>query len=74
MNKIFGKVCIPKIYRDTEGKTYESIYDFPNRGRVNVLYVDTSDNALYRWDETHGKYYCVGRDYKNIDGITGGQA
>ncbi|KMO86059.1 hypothetical protein AB840_09955 [Megasphaera cerevisiae DSM 20462] len=51
-----------------------SIYEFPNRGDMGKIYIDTSENASYRWDEAASKYYCVGRDYQEIDTITGGTA
>jgi hypothetical protein len=51
---------------------FASIYEFPNRGDSNKIYIDQSENASYRWDESASRYYCVGRDYKEIDTITGG--
>lgn len=51
-----------------------SIYEFPNRGDTGKIYIDTSENASYRWDEAASKYYCVGRDYQEIDTISGGTA
>lgn len=52
----------------------DSIYEFPNIGQANVLYIDKEDNGLYRWDTVHRKYYCVGRDYTQIKVIDGGSA
>ena len=49
-----------------------SIYEFPNRGDSEKLYIDTSENAAYRWDEAASKYYCVGRDWQEINAIQGG--
>jgi len=51
-----------------------SIYEFPNRGDTGKIYIDQSENATYRWDESGSKYYCVGRDYTEIGTITGGTA
>ncbi len=51
---------------------YGSYYDFPTVGEPHVLYVDTSDEAAYRWDADNLKYYCVGRDFTNIQVIDGG--
>ena len=55
--------------------SYKSIYDFPNRGRSDTLYVSKNDNSCYRWDEVDSKYFCIGRDYEEIEVIIcGGSA
>lgn len=54
--------------------TKPAIYDLPNIGKVGVVYVIENENACYRWDEIGNKYYCVGRDYTNIEDINGGSA
>ncbi len=70
MNAGFGS---PVVQKDiTKFIQYNSIYEFPNRGDLGILYVDSRENATYRWDETASKYYCVGRDYQEIDRISGG--
>lgn len=51
--------------------TEDSYLNFPTVGYANQIYIDTSDNATYRWDEQSLKYYCVGRDYMNIKIIDG---
>jgi hypothetical protein len=51
---------------------YGSIYEFPNRGVASTLYITSDENAAYRWDETGSKYFCIGRDYKEIENILGG--
>lgn len=51
---------------------YDSYYDFPTVGEPHILYIDTSDEASYRWDAENLKYYCVGRDFTNINVISGG--
>ncbi len=53
---------------------YVSKYAFPNRGDKAVLYMDTTENRSYRWDETTGTYICVGADYNQIKIINGGNA
>lgn len=59
----------------TETKTYDSLFDFPNRGSSDSLYISRNDNAIYRWDEANSKYFCIGRDYENIKTIIcGGNA
>lgn len=52
----------------------KDIFDFPNRGNVHTLYIATEENACYRWDETNSKYFCIGRDYSEIEIIDGGNA
>ncbi len=39
---------------------YKSFNEFPTIGKTGVIYIDTSENTLYRWDDTDLKYYCVG--------------
>lgn len=53
---------------------FDSRFYFPNIGDVNVLYGDTTENKLYRYDPDDGKYYCVGSDYNDITAIDGGHA
>ncbi len=48
---------------------YGSRFEFPNIGDVSVLYVDTTANKTYRWDNEGKKYYCVGSDYEDIIAI-----
>ncbi len=54
--------------------SYNSIYEFPNRGTENSLYIVKSENKSYRWDESAKRYYCVGSDYKEIKIVNGGKA
>jgi len=51
-----------------------SIYGFPNIGSINNIYVDTTNNKAYRWDNRNLKYYIVGSDYNDIKIINGGDA
>ena len=46
----------------------------PSVGAVNSLYVVQDENAVYRWDDVELKYYCVGRDYQEVQVINGGNA
>lgn len=57
-----------------QSETYGSIYEFPNLGQVGVLYTDTGNNRIYRWDAGDLKYYCVGSDWNQIKCIDGGDA
>lgn len=52
---------------------YNSINEFPTIGKTGVIYIDTSENTLYRWDDTDLKYYCVGSNSnEEIEIIFGG--
>lgn len=62
------------ITGDIKPIQYESKLNFPNVGSENLIYVDTQDSALYRWDNKTLSYICVGRDYTQIEVITGGGA
>jgi hypothetical protein len=43
--------------------------DFPAVGEANKLYIDTSGEETYRYDETTSTYKCVGNDYNNVNTI-----
>lgn len=51
-----------------------TISEFPNVGNEACVYIATSENRAYRWDDTAVKYYCVGSDWRDIQMITGGGA
>jgi hypothetical protein len=38
---------------------YASVLGFPVTGDENTLYIDTTSNTLYRWDDTDIKYYQI---------------
>lgn len=42
----------------------DTYLNFPNIGNKNNLYIDTSKNTIYRWDEKKFKYFMVG---SNVD-------
>ena len=49
--------------------------ELPNRGEKSTLYVVASENATYRWDEENSRYFCIGRDYEELEIIIcGGNA
>lgn len=52
----------------------DSYLKFPVVGNENQIYIDTTENATYHWDEQSVKYYCIGRDYMNVKVINGGSA
>lgn len=47
---------------------------FPTVGDSNLLYVDTENNTVYRWDSSMMKYFCIGNKYSDIDVISGGSS
>lgn len=49
--------------------------ELPNRGVSSTVYIVTGENATYRWDEENSKFYCIGRDYEELEIIIcGGNA
>lgn len=44
-------------------------YEFPSIGDSECLYIAKDENATYRYDDEDRAYYCVGRDYKQIEAI-----
>ena len=52
----------------------ESRGNLPNIGSENTVYFVKNENATYRWDDAGLRYYCVGRDYEEINAINGGNA
>ena len=60
--------------------TVNNIYDLPNIGTPEAIYIIKDENSIYRWDDSELKYYCVGRDYNDtvtlaelsyLSGVTG---
>lgn len=44
-------------------------YEFPSIGDSECLYIAVDENATYRYDDTERAYFCVGRDWKEIEAI-----
>ena len=51
-----------------------SYLEFPNIGTEKGLYIDSTTNTSYRWDNKEKKYYIIGINYDNIKYIIGGNA
>ena len=49
----------------------ESYLKFPTIGDSSSLYIDTTSNKTYRWDDNSLKYFIVGSDYDDIEIIDG---
>jgi len=47
---------------------------FPSIGDPNLFYIDAGNNSVYRWDKGKMKYFCIGKNYENIDVISGGSS
>lgn len=52
----------------------ESPLLFPNVGNNKYIYIDTTNNEIYRWDEKDIKYYKISYNYNNLKEIIGGNA
>ena len=49
----------------------ESYLRFPTIGSSECIYIDTTANKIYRWDDANLKYFTVGSDYNEIEIIDG---
>lgn len=49
----------------------DSFIHFPLIGQENAVYIDQSENRVYRWNDEKLEYYCIGADYNDIDVING---
>ena len=59
---------------DSKIQTYGYKFSLPTTGEEGVIYCVTDENAQYRWDAFSRQYFCIGRDYKEIQVLHGGQA
>lgn len=41
---------------------YASYTLFPSVGKPGAIYIDTTTNAIYRWDDNNVKYYALAFD------------
>lgn len=55
-------------------KRYDTKLDLPVVGDESFLYMITDEFASYIWSDTTNLYYCVGRDFNEINIINGGNA
>lgn len=61
------------IFGDYSQIIYSASYlTFPNIGDIKNIYVDTTMDLIYRWNDRQLKYYMLGRDYNDIKIIDGG--
>ena len=72
--KYYTKEEIDALFHDLAETVIsaETYLEFPITGKTTAVYIDTSANRVYRWDDENVKYYCIGSDYNEIDRIDGG--
>lgn len=49
----------------------KNVYDFPNIGDENCIYIATDENKTYHFDSIQNHYVIVGSDYNDIEIIDG---
>lgn len=49
----------------------ESFLQFPTVGKEGSIYIDTTDNKVYRFSESELKYYVIGSDCDDIKVVNG---
>lgn len=77
MEELIGILTVATV--SVENGTFATVqvdtrYQLPNRGNSESVYFVKEENATYRWDEDNNKYFCVGRNYEEIEYICGGNA
>lgn len=62
---------LDKVIEDIESKVqeYESSSAFPVTGKPNTIYIDKSEDKMYRWDDEGVKYYELANPLENIQTI-----
>ena len=65
---ISGQIKVPEKVSEKE-IVFANHYEFPSIGDSECLYIAVDENATYRYDDEDRAYYCVGRDYKQIQAI-----
>nr|DAW16599.1 MAG TPA: hypothetical protein [Caudoviricetes sp.] len=57
---------------DSGAESFANKADFPVVGDENKVYIARDENAVYRYNADDLYYYCIGRDYAEIEFINGG--
>lgn len=73
LNIVISEV-LERIDKNNNVVSYSSLAAFPTVGSENTIYIDQSQNDIYRWDDENIKYYRIGTDYENIEIINGGNS
>lgn len=71
-NSLKGEVTVEASVAERV-QHYKNRAELPALGSASVIYIIDSENATYRWDNSTLTYYCIGRDWKEIQGICGGK-
>ena len=50
---------------------FKNRFEFPNIGKVDMLYIALDEHAAYIFDDEQNVYHCIGRDYREIEIIQG---
>lgn len=53
---------------------FKNRFEFPTIGNLNLLYIATDENQIYRWDSDTNAYICTGADWHDIEIIDGGNS
>lgn len=76
-NELIGDKNSSQLNLLGEFHSYVTYLEFPvvpNSGWENDIFLDTTNNKIYRWDTTDMKYFCIGSNYDDIEIINGGSA
>lgn len=71
IKKFFKQLLSSSLTPSVINKTSSTA--FPETGNESCLYVDTSENKVYRWDNESKTYIVVGTNYDNMNIIDGGE-
>ena len=68
---LYGSFNLPSSGAIIRKKSY---LDFPTVGNPNNVYIDTTKQVIYRWDNENSKYEKDTQDFSDVVRIDGGTA
>lgn len=71
IKKFFKQLLSSSLTPSVINKTSSAV--FPKTGNESCLYVDMSENKVYRWDNESKTYIVVGSNYDDMNIIDGGE-
>ena len=73
-SRYYTKEEIDEMLQSVSGNVVSATtyLEFPVVGNTDTIYIDSTHNRVYRWDDDSLKYFCVASDYNEIDIIDGG--
>lgn len=71
IKKFFKQLLSSSLTPSVINKTSSAV--FPKTGSESCLYVDMSENKVYRWDNELKTYIVVGSNYDDMNIIDGGE-